>query len=80
MENQEKETFTQVAEITEENLNFIGKRILFKQEAATVKYAGILIHDVKSSKIKADDLWFGVEWDNKEKGKLTLIIFKIRKT
>lgn len=53
----------------DKNSHYIGKRIIFKHEKATVLYAGNLLHDIENPKLKANDLWFGVEWDNPEKGK-----------
>lgn len=47
----------------------MSDRILFNGEKGTVKYRGKLQHKVDSSKIKVDEEWLGVEWDNKDKGK-----------
>lgn len=45
------------------------ERILFNGEKGTVKYRGKIQHKVDNAKIKIDEDWLGVEWDNKEKGK-----------
>ena len=48
----------------------LNKRILFKGEFATVRYAGDLVHPLKEgSKVNPKDLWLGIEWDNLQKGK-----------
>lgn len=45
-------------------INMLNKRVLFKDEFATVKYAGNLHHDTGTSKVKKDDIWLGIEWEN----------------
>ena len=44
-------------------------RVIFNGEKGTVKYRGKLLHKVDNAKIKADEEWLGVEWDDKTKGK-----------
>lgn len=44
-------------------------RLVFNGEKGTVKYKGKLLHKVDNAKVKADEEWLGVEWDNKTKGK-----------
>lgn len=70
MEKTEETQVENTVKVEEENIQYIGKRIIFKYEKATVKYAGKLLHEVSNPKIKKDALWLGVEWDNTEKGKI----------
>lgn len=71
--NQEgiKQENLQEVEVEEQNQKYVGKRIIFKHEKATILYAGKLVHPIDNPKVKPNDLWFGVEWDNSEKGNLT---------
>ena len=45
------------------------ERILFNGEKGYVRYRGKLLHKVDNTKIKADEEWIGVEWDDPTKGK-----------
>jgi hypothetical protein len=53
----------------EEYAHMLNKRILFKKSFARVKYAGNLHHKIDNPKIKRDDLWLGIEWEDPTKGK-----------
>jgi dynactin complex subunit len=44
-------------------------RVVFNGEKGSVKYRGKLLHKVDNAKIKADEEWLGVEWDDPTKGK-----------
>lgn len=44
-------------------------RVVFNGEKGSVKYRGKLLHKVENAKIKADEEWLGVEWDDPTKGK-----------
>jgi len=53
----------------------IGKRVDVDGFKATIKYAGPLIHEVKGALAKKkDQMWYGIEWDQKERGKNNGII------
>lgn len=45
------------------------QRIFFNGEKGYVRYKGKLLHKVDNAKIKADEEWVGVEWDDPSKGK-----------
>jgi len=48
----------------------LGRRVLFKSNIGTIRYAGPLIHPIKEgSKIDPNAEWLGVEWDDEEAGK-----------
>lgn len=54
----------------DEHAHLIGKRIIFKNAFARVKYAGNLVHEIDNPKIKKEDLWLGIEWEDKSKGEI----------
>lgn len=53
----------------QEQPNSQNPRILFNGEKGTVKYRGKLQHKVDNAKVKVDEVWLGVEWDDETKGK-----------
>lgn len=55
--------------------NLIGKKIQVGEYAGIIKYSGPLLHEVKSSKIKKDAHWLGIEWDNELRGKLIISFY-----
>jgi hypothetical protein len=48
--------------------NLINKRLFFKKNRATVKYAGPLLHPITNPKIDPNLLWLGVEYEDEQKG------------
>lgn len=45
------------------------QRVIFNGEKGTVRYRGKLLHKVDPTKVKVDEEWLGVEWDDHSKGK-----------
>ena len=48
--------------------DLIGKRIEFNNHLGTIKYSGILHHEIKKKNIKKEDHWLGIEWDCPNRG------------
>ena len=43
----------------------MNKRVIVVNDIGTVRYVGSLRHKESDP----NDIWFGIEWDNKERGK-----------
>ena len=46
--------------------NFLGKRVELNEKTATIRYVGPLKHKKDA---KENEIWFGLEWDDKTRGK-----------
>lgn len=50
--------------------DMIGKRVIFQDSKATVRYVGPLRHlSETEASLKQEEIWVGVEWDEKNRGK-----------
>lgn len=51
---------------TDDASNFLGKRVELNEKTATIRYVGPLKHKKDA---KENEIWFGLEWDDKTRGK-----------
>ena len=51
---------------TDDTSNLLGKRVELNEKTATIKYIGPLKHKKDA---KETEIWFGLEWDDKNRGK-----------
>lgn len=51
-----------------DHVNRIGQRVNFRGQNGTIKYSGPLKH-TKDPKLKPNDVWVGIEWDDPKRGK-----------